>query len=169
MHRVKLALPSNHDAAAYSQSRSELYRVAVSIVGDAASAEDLVQESWLRWSGRGYPTEGAPKILRRIVRNLACDLLRKRRREEAVFRSLASESDHAPDVESLVVDREQLRRVENILATLPERTRMAFRMSCVEGRTYAEISERLGVSRPRAHQLVSKALSKITIELAKER
>ncbi|MEO1723441.1 MAG: RNA polymerase sigma factor [Pseudomonadota bacterium] len=161
-------LRRRRDEEAYSESRSDLYGVAVSIVGDSASAEDLVQESWLRWNGRGYPAEGAPRILRRIIRNLARDLLRKRRREEEVVQSLADESCYAPDVESLVVDRDRLRRVERIVSALPARTRLAFRMSCVDGRTYAEISERLQVSRPRAHQLVGQALAKITMKLANE-
>ncbi|MEM8790685.1 MAG: RNA polymerase sigma factor [Pseudomonadota bacterium] len=153
------------DLDPFLENREELVSIARAVVGDAAVAEELVQESWIRWQGRGYGSEAARRILHRIVRNLAFDLLRRRRVEAEVLQTYAVAPESGPDAEQVVVGRDQLARVAEALADLPERTRIAFTMSCIERCTYAEIAERLEISRPRAHQLVRQALVKITLRL----
>ena len=67
----------------------KLYAVAVRVLGDRTAAEDAVQQTWLqlirRWdrvSGLAWSeTEG---YLVTAVKNVAVDMLRKERREEAL-------------------------------------------------------------------------------------
>ena len=155
--------PSSLDI--YLENRKELLAVARAIVVDSAVAEDLVQESWLRWHARVYAIEAARPILRRIVTNLARDFLRRRRTEGAVMAALVLTPDTDPDVERIVASRRDVERVGEALAELPERTQLAFKLSCIDGLTYAEIAQRLCVSKPRAHQMVRQALVKITLRL----
>ncbi|MEM8795432.1 MAG: sigma-70 family RNA polymerase sigma factor [Pseudomonadota bacterium] len=163
----KSATKSGGDLVAFMENRGELLSVARSVVNDPTLAEELVQESWFRWSGRGYPKSDARPILKRIVTNLARDFLRRRRTETTIVDTLALGHEAAPNIEDIVVARDQIAKVREVLNEMPERTKIAFEMSCFEGFTYAEIAEKLNISRPRAHQLVRHALTKITVRLGK--
>ena len=57
-----------------------------------------------------------------------------------------------------IVHRDELRVISEALAELPERTRIAFRMYRLEGRTLQAIADHLGVSVVRTHQLVKEAI-----------
>ena len=60
--------------------------------------------------------------------------------------------------ERVLFYRDELRVLSEALAELPERTRIAFRMYRLEGRTLQAIADHLGVSVVRAHQLVKEAI-----------
>lgn len=61
--------------------RATLRGLAYRILGDAAEAEDIVQESWLRVTeAQADPTLPPMALLRRITTRLAIDRLRRRRR-----------------------------------------------------------------------------------------
>lgn len=151
----------------FTENRDDLLALARAILRDDAAAEDIVQEGWIRWSGRRYPIAATRQMLRRIVKNLAIDQLRRRRREGDILRDLAFDGEAAPDTERVVSARADLETVAAALAEMPERTRLAFRLSALDGLTYAEIAARLEISRPRAHQLVRSALVKITLRLGR--
>ncbi|MEM6906198.1 MAG: sigma-70 family RNA polymerase sigma factor, partial [Pseudomonadota bacterium] len=74
-------------------------------------------------------------------------------------------AETAPGTERVVIARDDLARVVAALETLPPRTRAAFRMSWHDGIPLAEIGRRLGVSKPRAHQLVHRALVALALSL----
>lgn len=139
--------------------------MAQSLVGDRAIAEELVQESWLRWQDQDYPGSAASSIFRRIVRNLAMDWLRHRQVETRWISRHERQPSAAPAAERLAIVRQDVEIAASALAELPERTRAAFRLSRIDGLTYAEIGERLGVSAPRAHQMIRRALMHIALRL----
>ena len=65
--------------------RSLLFTVAYELLGSAADAEDVVQETWLRWAGVDHAEVRHPRAyLVRIVTRQALNRLRTlaRRREE---------------------------------------------------------------------------------------
>jgi len=150
----------------YLLHRAALVDYAAPIVGCRARAEDVVQEAYIRFS----QTEGRPSrdggiarpvaYLYRIVRNLAIDLARRLATEvpdsapEAVARLVAD----APSAEQTVLYRNELRVLAEALADLPERTRVAFDMHRLQGRTLQEVADHLGISVVRAHQLVRDAV-----------
>ncbi|MEM9011186.1 MAG: RNA polymerase sigma factor [Pseudomonadota bacterium] len=145
--------------------RRRLIGVAQAVVGSRAVAEELVQESWLRWHGRNYASDEAPSIFRRIVRNLALDWVRRSQSERRSLDAALLTGLEVPTAERLAIGREDVAIADAALAELPERTRLAFRMNRIEGRTYAEIGEALGISAPRAHQLVRQALLHVAVRL----
>ena len=86
--------------------RSLLFTVAYEMLGSAADAEDVVQETWLRWAGVDQADVRDPRAyLVRIVTRQALDRLRTlaRRREEYVGvwlpEPLLTSPDVAEDVE----------------------------------------------------------------------
>ncbi|MEM6481987.1 MAG: RNA polymerase sigma factor [Pseudomonadota bacterium] len=145
--------------------RDDLLALARSIVGQADMAEDIVQDSWIRWSQHNYPVERAKPFLRKIVANLGRDWLRKTKREADGLCAASLISEKVPDTERIIIGRQELLRVIAALKSLPTRTFIAFKMRRLDGASYTEIGNQLGVSSARACQLATKALARIAIEL----
>lgn len=71
----------------FDEHRGLVFRVAYSILGSVSGAEDIVQESWVKWDRSRKDDIARPRaFLVRIATNLALDELRaqKRRREDYV-------------------------------------------------------------------------------------
>lgn len=152
-------------ANTFSEERSDLLALARSLVGHADVAEDIVQESWIRWQTRSYPVDQAKPIVVRIIKNLAADWHRHRATEARNYRIHAMLRGDVPDTERVVIARQQLRQVVQALSELPEQTLEAFRLRRLEGLTFVEIGERIGVSKAGAHRLAAKALACIVLHL----
>lgn len=131
-----------------------LYRVALRLAGDAASAEDLVQETVLKalraW-GQFRQGTNARGWLLTILRNTFINDYRRRRRapvavdlEVAEAAGLVHEQGGAdPEGEffRVLVDD----RIVAAIDALPEEFREVVVLSDVEGLGYAQIAETLGV------------------------
>lgn len=149
---------SDRSASTFVANQDDLIALALRIVGCRSMAEDLVQDSWIRWHRRNYALDHARPILMRIVRNLAIDYHRKQQREAAGLETQRLLAEHTLDTERILTARQELRLVVRALEELPERTVRAFKMSRVDGVSCAEIGRRLGISESRAYQLVGAAL-----------
>ena len=140
--------------------RPELLAYANRIVRDHASAEDVVQEAYLRFADatKGTLVEEPIRYLYRIVRNLAIDGRRRQLRDAR--RTVSDETlagrlvaaDQSP--EESAAGRADLRALEAALAELPARTRAALEMHRFGGYTLKEIAAHLGISITLAHTLV---------------
>lgn len=151
----------DQDLGPFVDGREEFLSLAEGILRNQAEAEDVVQDSWLRWKNRSADCVSPRAFLRAIVRNLALDRIRRRRSERVLLCTPQLEPLRAPDAEETTIQRQRLATAERALAELPERTREAFRMRRIEGRSLREIADVLGVSQPRAHQLVCQAVARI--------
>lgn len=149
----------------FMKEREKLIALACSIVDNQSIAEELVQESWVRWEGRGYPASDARAIFRRIVANLARDFYRRNRAERKVMAEQLLPADMTLDTERTLIARQELHCIVNVLQKLPKRTVSAFRMRTIDGMSSTEIGKALGLSRSRAHELVADALVAIMIEV----
>lgn len=151
---------------AYLQERNNLIALARSIVGCTHIAEELVQESWLRWAGRDYPADHSVPIFRRIVANLSKDWRRGQRVERLSMFSYGLEQELVLDTERVVIARRELAEIAGFLSELPPRTLAAFRMHRLDGMTYSEIGAQLGIGTTRVHQLVQNVLVHVAIRRA---
>ena len=158
----------------YHLHRGALVDYALPIVGCRAKAEDIVQEAFIRFSARKGTAElglGAAgnrrqaiahpvSYLYRIVRNLAIDWIRRPAESLEIgdVDGLAAVPDKTATPEQTVLQRDELRILAEALAELPERTRTAFDLHRLQGRSLKEVANHLGVSVVRAHQLVKDAL-----------
>lgn len=101
------------------------------MVGDAAEAEDIAQESMIRlWQMAGRWRDNAPigAWLYRVAHNLAVD--RVRRRRPTVALDAAGElSDPTPSAASLIDRERRAAAVEQAIAALPERQRTALTLA----------------------------------------
>lgn len=131
----------------YASEHGRLRRIARRITGCRDAAEDVVQEAFVKLSGRKVEGDDIG-LLVRTTQNLARDAMRSARVRTAYAARL---SEHqvfagpiAPDQE--VASRQELDALLAAIEALPERTRRVFLLNKVDEQTYPEIAKRLGVS-----------------------
>jgi RNA polymerase sigma-70 factor (TIGR02957 family) len=125
--------------------RSLLFTVAYEMLGSAADAEDIVQETWLRWAGADHGEVREPRAyLVRIVTRQALNRLRtlSRRREEYVGEWLPEPLLTSPDVAEDVEFAESVSiAMLTVLETLGPVERAVFVLREVFELPYSDIAE----------------------------
>lgn len=114
-----------------------------------SDAADLAQDVYLRvLLTRRLPEVGQSRAyLMTIAKGLVVDFHRRRHIERAYREALACAPElHAPDPQTRLLIIETLCEIDAALDTLAPRARQALLMSQLEGLTYRQIAERLGVS-----------------------
>ena len=153
---VKLAREAYEPAfeAIVERYRGPLERYAAGMAGPGR-AEDLVQHAFTRLYLFLCEDERSLVLgpwLYRVTRNAAINAARERTHEE-----ISENYDGVPQPPQVAEQRAHLRLVMGGLADLPERQRVAMVRRELEGRSYEEVAEELGVSGVGARQLVSRA------------
>ena len=138
-----------------------MLKVACGIVPDSDEAQEVFQETFLRFHSacaRGETISHPKAWLCRVAANAAFKVRRHRRRgllcegEEP-----AAEADADKEAERRLL----LDRVRDLAAELPERQRMVFALRNFEGWPFAEIAARLDCTEESARASEYKALKKI--------
>jgi RNA polymerase sigma-70 factor, ECF subfamily len=144
--------------------RGLLFTVAYEMLGSAADAEDVVQETWLRWDAIGEVARAGvddPRaFLVRMVTRKALDRLRSnaRRREEYVGEWLPEPLLTAPDVADDVELAESVSiAMLTVLETLTPTERAVFVLREVFDTPYDEIAEAVGKSAAAVRQVAHRA------------
>jgi len=141
--------------------RSLLFTVAYEMLGSAADAEDVLQESWLRWAGvdRSQVRDPRPYLVRVVTRQ-ALNRLRtlSRSREDYVGEwlpePLLTSPDVAEDVE--LADSVSIAML-TVLETLTPAERAVFVLREVFEMPYDEIAEAIGKSAAAVRQIARRA------------
>ena len=124
-----------------------LVRYANRMLGDAAEAEDVAQEAFLRlWRSLAERPEVSASIgawLFRVAHNLCIDQLRRRR--SIPLDDIVEPPDATPDAAEQMLAAERQRAVAAALGALPERQRAAILLCHYEGFSNAEAAGVLGV------------------------
>jgi RNA polymerase sigma-70 factor (ECF subfamily) len=163
----------DHDAAAVFVRRHQrqVYGLALSVVGDAATAEDVSQEAFTRaWRHAGsYDARRASATtwLLTITRNLAIDALRLRRSDPADPATIASLMGAArqPEPSDLAEASADRRRLVEALGKLPVDQRRAVVLAAIGGRTGEEISQAEGIPLGTAKTRIRTALLRLRADL----
>lgn len=150
--------------ALYIAHRGALVNYANGITGDRAHAEDVVQEAWLRLGATAAqrPLDEPIGYLYRIVRNLAVDGRRRAVRYSRIVEQqdvAHSAADDYPSPEAAAAARNELRLLMDVMAELPERTRIALEMRRLGGYKFREIAAHLGISVTAAHDIVAEGIA----------
>ena len=144
--------------------RSLLFTVAYEMLGSAADAEDVVQETWLRWAdigGAGRDEVRDPRAyLVRMVTRQALNRLRTvaRQREDYVGEWLPEPLLTSPDVAEDVELAESVSfAMLTVLETLGQAERAVFVLREVFDVPYDEIGEAVGKSSAAVRQIAHRA------------
>ncbi|HEX9235476.1 MAG TPA: sigma-70 family RNA polymerase sigma factor [Actinomycetota bacterium] len=162
-----------------------MYSAAYRLTRNAADAEDLVQETFLR-AYRGFhqfePGTNLKAWLYRILMNTFINSYRKKQREpqtvsddeieEWYLYSKMGEHGIEPSAEAAVIESLPDEDVQSALSSLPEQFRIAVLLADVEGFSYKEIAEitdvPIGTVMSRLHR-GRKALEKRLWDVVRER
>jgi len=141
----------------------------------AETAADLTHETYLRLDRRvkESPPDNARALAFRIALNLAIDYQRKvvvRNRHAAdvdfdIALELASNQSTEPD--KTISAQQQMALMKQALNELPVNSRTAFYMHSVDGLKYAEIAQRMGISKSMVNKLLSQAMTHCAMRMDK--
>lgn len=146
-------------AGLYQLHRAELLRFLVARTGDAAEAEDVVQDVWLRLSSApSGPVTNGRAYLFRMAHNLVLDRVRERSRRAARERRWSDEengpvppsgevADAHPSAEDAMLERDEVARLASAIAHLPEGAARVLRLHKIDGLSHGEVAARLGISK----------------------
>jgi RNA polymerase sigma-70 factor (ECF subfamily) len=141
--------------------RSLLFTVAYEMLGSAADADDVLQESWLRWADVDQSLVHNPRAyLIQVVSRQALNRLRavSRRREEYVGEWLPEPLLTSPDVaDDLELAESVSIATLTVLETLAPAERAVFVLREVFDVPYAEIADAIGKSAPAVRQIARRA------------
>ena len=143
-----------------------VYWIAHGILGSAADAEDVTQETfvvaWRKLPGLQLIGASALPWLTTICRFHAANRLRQRRREQA-HTTDAADDDLADtvSVEEQVISAALAQRITTEIGTLTALDQEIFRLCATEGYAYQAAADELGVS----HGVVRNRLSRVRTQL----
>jgi len=154
-------------AALVSPHLPALVRQARAIVGSDDLAWDAVQETLLRLWNRGFLPPDPRGVLAHLVQRSALHLLRcqsRRRGHEGAGE--AEESCCADDPLRAVEARELRLSLRTAIARLAAEFRVVFELYELEGRSYEQISDTLGIPVGTVRSRLNRARARLRLELA---
>lgn len=165
----------------FLRSQRRAYNLAYRLTGNAADAEDVTQDAYVRAWNNFTSYDAARSFegwLFRIITNRVIDLRRRQKRVPmySLDTPVRGDDDGQPlahefaapdsDPEDIVVNPVMDERLQDALASLPDDYRAAILLCDVEQRSYQEIAERMGCAigtvRSRIHR--ARVLLRKTVE-----
>jgi RNA polymerase sigma-70 factor, ECF subfamily len=168
--------PASHQEAAahvalppfeqlYTSHVASVHRFCLSQVGEAAAAEDITHDTFIRAYAayqRVRPAEGIARTwLISIARNLSTDHHRRHGRWRRLLERQRRVVAEQRDLESLAEERSQLRVVAAALAGMPPRDRELIGLRVAADLSYREVGELMGMSEPAAKVATHRALRRL--------
>jgi RNA polymerase sigma factor (sigma-70 family) len=149
-------------AAAHARYRSMLERYASRMVGSQQSAEDVVQDVFIRAHQALLRDERPIELkpwLYAMVRNRSLDELRRPKADHVALYDASEQPQTTTftDPEKTFERRQQLRQVVADLAALPDRQRDALLRREVDGFTHQQVATELGITVAASKKLVNRA------------
>lgn len=149
----------------YARYSQRVFGYCCRILGERNAAEDIFQETFLRFLNSATPdhiVENVPAYLLRIARNQCFNSMRARKHEHVEF-----EEFHAHVAENKYEIVELARLAETAMELLPEEHAEAFALQTYGGLSYNEIAEIQKVPLTTVRNRVVRAKAKLQKVLAK--
>ena len=147
-----------------------VYFTAFNVLHSRPDAEEIMQDAFLLlWKKRATLTLVGGSTLPWLVttsRYLALNRRRARDRERArTLPAVVEAADDAPSPEALAMTADTLRRVDTLIATLPELDREIFRLCLVESISYEHAARHLGVTHGSVRNRLARLRGRLRSEL----
>lgn len=131
--------------------KNELFRLALRITQNRFEAEDVVQETMLKvWKGRSDwdKIDNIEAYCLTVCRNLSLD---KMRHMDNQVQNIEQESEpadqsYSANPEEQAVQHDRLQLVRQLISQLPEKQRTCMQLRDVEGKSYRDIANIIGIS-----------------------
>jgi RNA polymerase sigma-70 factor (ECF subfamily) len=153
---------------AFVQARPRLEAMAHARTGCRATAEDMVQDAWLKLENTHLDAEvGNPGgFITQVAKTTVIGHLRKERRRaeiDAEVCELLGETVDEVSPERVLIDRQTLGCVCAALDQLPEKTRRIFLMNRIGQIPHRRIAEMLGISDEAVYYHIRRALERLAV------
>lgn len=157
----------NAIAHTFNMLRSRLIARAFSQTGSHATAEDLVQDSWLKVERASVSTQidNPAAFIKTVVSHTVLDHLRKERRRaeiDAEVSDILWESSDEQSPERVTLNRQCLERVSSAFGELPERTQEIFALNRFERLSQRNIAERYQITEEAVYYHIRRALEHLS-------
>jgi len=177
--RAKAGEPDAFRALVVRYQR-KVYALALGIVKDSDLAWDVAQEAFVRVHGHLAEFEGKSSFstwLYRIATHLSIDMVRRERTSRKDDVDEVNEADLAEGGEGILsttlgddprdnaLRRELAAKIQEALETLPEKHRTILVLREVEGLSYEELAERLGIHKGTVMSRLFHARKKMQVAL----
>jgi RNA polymerase sigma-70 factor (ECF subfamily) len=125
-------------------AKNKLFRFALRLLGSSEEAKDVVQETMIKvWNGRDMAeVQNMEAWCMRITKNLSLDKLRSRQRKSTGSIDERFDMVHeslSPHEKTEI--QESMKRIDELMATLPDKQRQVMHLRDIEGYSYNEICE----------------------------
>ncbi len=154
--------------ALYTAHKVALIRTAVLLVGDEATAEDIVQDVFLRMQDRAPRLDDEAKLLAYVRASVlnGCRMVLRRRR--MVWRQTQPHEPPVWSAESAVILGEDRRAVLRALRGLPRRQREAVVLRYYLDLSDEEVAAAMGIRPGTVRSTMARALASLARELGEE-
>jgi len=157
----------NDIAVLMQRHRQELMGFLFQRIGCSDAAQDLFQETFLRYAGYGGKTEveNHRAFIFRIAANLATDYLRSRSRQlhqdidGGDDETLAEIEDPRLSLERSAISQQQLELLITALSELPPKCSEVFILLKIKHYSYAEVERKLGISSTMIFNYLARAMA----------
>lgn len=126
-------------------TKNKLFRFAFRLLGSSEEAKDVVQEVMIKvWNGREQMAaiENMEAWCMRVTKNLSLDRLRSKQRRvtDSMEEGFEIRQESLTPYERTEI-HESMKRVNELIAALPEKQRQVMHLRDIEGYSYNEICE----------------------------
>lgn len=161
------------------QFQNRVYNTCLGFIPNALDAEDICQEVFVEVFASVKNFKGDAKLstwIYRIAVNKCLEELRRRKQQKraAYFKNLLGIGSEAEDVKSdefthpgfAAENQEKAHYLMKAIAQLAENQKIAFTLSQIDGKSYNEVSEIMGVSFSSVESLIFRARKNLKTKLA---
>ncbi len=157
--------------------QQQVYHLALRMVGNESDAQDLAQEAFIRaWRGLGsfQFTSQFSTWLYRLTSNICIDFLRAQKRRKVVSLTMLRDDEDSqwdlPDSEPLpeqqMIAAEEREHLARAFAALDPEFRQVLTLRIVNGCSYQQISQILGVAEGTVKSRLSRAREQLRKKMA---
>ncbi|HMB74663.1 MAG TPA: sigma-70 family RNA polymerase sigma factor [Gammaproteobacteria bacterium] len=139
-------LPQQKFRLAVDRHYKLVYQVAAGMLGDAAEAQDVTQETFTQYWQHGADAEHTKAWLIRVARNRCLDRLRRRHRIEYREPEALPEAVNSHDSLAVAELDELTERLRCAVDSLPEPQRSIVLLFSLQGMSGKDCAETLGIS-----------------------
>lgn len=146
----------------FYQNYPTLCHVAYQYVMDQFIAEDIVQETFIKfWENNrsDLPDKEAGYYLTRAVKNNSISYLRKKVEHVSLYDNTGSVDELADDDETEQMNREKMEQLERAIQQLPPRCKEVFLLCKIEQQKYKDIARMLNISVKTVENQMTKAIA----------
>src|SRR5690606_15337893 len=146
----------------YDRYKDKLGHSLLRLLKSEAFAEEILQDVFMEdWEHRASidHTRSFKAYLYRIAENMEYDFFRRAAKEKEIVQQItAANTELNTHVEEALLKKENTALLEKLLAQLPGQRKRVFTACKLEGKSYKEVAEELGISTTTVNDHVQKAM-----------